>query len=99
MLTKKQNLLETIHGGHPDRYVNMFEAFRIVKDSPYFANNAAPVKGGPNVVNSWGVELAFPANTPGAFPVHKPTDKIVIKDVTHWRDYLKVPQVKYPESA
>ncbi|MCD8198301.1 MAG: uroporphyrinogen decarboxylase [Lachnospiraceae bacterium] len=99
MLSKKQNLLETIHGGHPDRYVNMFEAFRIVKDSPYFANNAAPVKGDPNVVNAWGVELAFPANTPGAFPVHKPADKIVIKDVTHWRDYLKVPQVKYPESA
>jgi uroporphyrinogen-III decarboxylase len=69
-----------------------------VKDSPYFANNPAPVKGGPDVVNAWGVTLSFPENTPGAFPVHKP-EKIAIKDITHWRDYLTAPQVKYPESA
>ncbi len=98
MLTKKQNLLETIRGGSPDRYVNMYEAFKICKDTPYFSNNPAPVKGGPNVVNAWGVTLSFPENTPGAFPVHTP-DKIVIKDITHWRDYLTVPQVKYPESV
>jgi uroporphyrinogen-III decarboxylase len=98
MLTKKQNLLETIRGGKPDRYVNMYEAFKIVKNSPYFANNPAPTKGGPDVVNAWGVTLSYPENTPGAFPVHKP-EKIVIKDITHWRDYLKAPQVKYPESA
>ncbi len=99
MLTKKQNLLETIRGGHPDRYVNMYEAFKIVKDTPYFANNAAPVKGGPDVVNSWGVTLSFPENTPGAFPVHKPADKIVIKDVTNWKNELILPEVKYPEEA
>ncbi len=98
MLTRKQNLLETIRGGNPDRYVNMYEAFKIYKDTPYFANNAAPVKGGPNVVNAWGVTLSFPENTPGAFPVHTP-DKIVVKDITHWRDYVTAPQVKYPEAA
>lgn len=98
MLTKKQNLLETIRGGHPDRYVNMFEAFKIYKNSPYFANNPAPVKGGPDVVNAWGITQSFPANTPGAFPVHTP-DKIVIKDICEWRDYVKFPQVIYPEEA
>ena len=30
MLTKKQNLLETIRGGHPDRYVNQYEAIAMV---------------------------------------------------------------------
>ena len=25
MLTKRQNLLETIHGGHPDRFVKQYE--------------------------------------------------------------------------
>ena len=25
MLTIRQNLLETIHGGHPDRFVNQYE--------------------------------------------------------------------------
>lgn len=98
MLTKKQNLLETIRGGHPDRFVNMFEAFKIYKNSPYFCNNPAPVKGGPEVVNAWGITQSFPANTPGAFPVHTP-DKIVIKDITHWKDYVTAPKVKYPESA
>ena len=32
MLTTKQNLLETIHGGHPDRFVNQYEAFKMVFD-------------------------------------------------------------------
>lgn len=98
MLTKKQNLLETIHGGHPDRFVNQFEAFKIVKNSPYFANNPAPAKGELNIVDAWGVTQSFPEGTPGAFPVHTP-EKIVIKDITHWRDYVKAPQVKYPEAA
>ncbi len=76
----------------------MYEDFKICKNTPYFANNPAPVKGGPEVVNAWGVTLSYPENTPGAFPVHTP-DKIVIKDVTHWRDYVTAPQVKYPESV
>lgn len=98
MLTKKQNLLETIRGGHPDRFVNQFEAFKIVKATPYFDHNPAPVPGGPDVVNAWGVTLSYPQGNPGAFPVHT-GDKIVIKDITHWRDYVKAPQVKYPEAA
>ena len=98
MLTKKQNLLETIRGGHPDRFVNQFEAFKIVKNSPYFANNPAPARGELNIVDAWGVTQSFPEGTPGAFPVHTP-EKIVIKDITHWRDYVKAPQVKYPEAA
>ena len=98
MLTKKQNLLETIRGGHPDRFVNQFEAFKIVKNSPYFANNPAPARGELNIVDAWGVTQSFPEGTPGAFPLHTP-EKIVIKDITHWRDYVKAPQVKYPEAA
>ncbi len=96
MLTKRQNLLETIRGGHPDRYVNMFEPFAMLRNTPYMDHNPAPKQGGPDVVNAWGVTRSFPLNTPGAFPVHTP-DKIVIKDITHWRDYVKAPQVHYPE--
>ena len=39
MLTKRHNLLETIHGGHPDRFVNQFEAFAFLKGNPFFASN------------------------------------------------------------
>ena len=97
MLTKRQNLLETIHGGTPDRFVNQFEAFAIIRNSPYMIHNAAPVKGGPQVVNAWGVTLEFPEGTPGAFPVHN-KDTIVCKDITHWRDYVRAPKVHYDES-
>ena len=35
MLTKKQNLLETIRGGKPDRFVNQYEAFAIMYGEPF----------------------------------------------------------------
>ena len=34
MLTKRQNLLETIHGGNPDRFVNQYEAFKMIMGTP-----------------------------------------------------------------
>ena len=97
MLTKRQNLLETIHGGNPDRFVNMFEPFAIIRNSPYMIHNAAPVRGGPRVVNAWGVTLEYPEGTPGAFPVHT-KDTIVCPDVTRWKEYVKAPRVHYDES-
>jgi hypothetical protein len=97
MLTKRQNLLETIHGGKPDRFVNQYEAFGMVIGSPFGNRNANPARGQMNVVNAWGITKSFPENVPGAFPVHTP-DKIVIKDMEHWQDYVKVPNVVYDAS-
>lgn len=94
MLTKKQNLLETIHGGNPDRFVNQYEAFGIVMGSPFGKRNPNPKYGETNIVNAWGVTKSYPVGTPGPFPVHTP-DKIVIKDIENWRDYVKVPRVVY----
>ena len=94
MLTKRQNLLETIRGGNPDRFVNQYEAFGILMGSPFGLRNPAPKPGELNVVNAWGVTRSWPAGLPGAFPVHTP-DKIVIKDIENWRDYVKVPNVVY----
>ena len=97
MLTKKQNLLETIHGGHPDRFVNQYEAFQMAF-TPIMMQSPMPEYGGEPVVNAWGVTNAWPIGTPGSFPVHTP-DKIVIKDITRWRDYVKAPPTKFPEAA
>ena len=94
MLTKRQNLLETIHGGHPDRFVNQYEAFAMQVGNAFSIHNPGPKPGEHNVVNAWGVTKSWPVGTPGAFPVHTP-DKIVIKDIDEWQKYLKVPQVKY----
>ena len=94
MLTKRQNLLETIRGGNPDRFVKQYEAFAMIIGSPFGKRNPNPKYGELNVVNAWGVTKSYPVGTPGAFPVHTP-DKIVIKDIENWRDYVKVPQVVY----
>ena len=94
MLTKRQNLLETIRGGSPDRFVNQYEAFGLVIGSPFGKRNPSPKYGERNIVNAWGITKSWPEGTPGAFPVHTP-EKIVIRDIEHWRDYVKVPRVVY----
>jgi len=96
MLTKKQNLIETMKGGNPDRFVNQYEALEILFH-PYFANSNMPQPGQHDVVNSWGVTNSWPAGMPGAFPVHTP-EKIVVKDITHWRDYVKAPKATFSDA-
>jgi len=96
MLTAKQNMLETIRGGKPDRFVNQFEAVQLMFH-PFFAfGNTMVEKGGPDVVNAWGVTNSYPSNTPGPFPLHTP-DKIVVKDITRWYDYVKAPPLKFTD--
>lgn len=98
MLTRRQNLLETIRGGNPDRYVNQYEPFVLMFANPYSTAYPMATPGGGSVVNGWGVTYNFPKGMPGQFPVHTP-DKIVIKDIEKWRDYVKAPSVIYPEEA
>jgi hypothetical protein len=105
MLTKKQNLLETIRGGNPDRFVNQYEAFDCSPSSPFgmimgnpiSAASAMPAPGGAPVKDSWGVTRAWPANVPGAFPVHDEAHK-VLKDITQWEKLVKAPKLDYPQS-
>lgn len=92
MLTKKQNLLETIKNGKPDRYVNQYEGVQLVYGTPYTASNKMPTKGGENIVNAWGVTISFPDGMPGPFPVHD-EKHIVCKDVTEWRKDVTAPNV------
>ena len=94
MLTKRQNMIETMRGGNPDRFVNGYEALGLVMGSPFGKRNPNPKPGELNIVNAWGITKSWPKGTPGAFPVHTP-DKIVIKDIEEWQKYVKVPRVKY----
>lgn len=95
MLTKRENLLETIHGGNPDRYVNQYEAFALLRANPFADTNPNPAPGQLNVVNAWGVTKSWPKGTPGAFPVHD-EEHIVCKDIAEWRKYVKAPNVVFP---
>jgi len=100
MLTKKQNLLETIHGGKPDRFVNQYEAFDCAPDSlfgfifadPVVADSPMPMFGGEPVKNSWGVTKSWPANVPGPFPVHDDVHKVLKgENVARWEKFVKAP--------
>jgi len=95
MLTAKQNMQECIRGGNPERFVNQYEAIKLLFH-PYFLHAGGVSKGDLNKVNAWGVTNSFPENVPGGFPVHT-ADKIVIKDIEHWRDYVKAPPLKFTD--
>ncbi len=96
MLTKRQNLVETIRGGNPDRYVNQFEFLSLLGGNPYSARTVCPAKGGGPVKNQWGVTTSFPAGVPAPFPVHDQAH-IVIKDIEDWKLYVKAPNLLFPE--
>ncbi|MBQ9815663.1 MAG: uroporphyrinogen decarboxylase [Lachnospiraceae bacterium] len=91
MLSIKENLRETLKkDGHPDRFVNQFEYMGLIF-CPTSMMNPRVGYGEGQKVDAWGVTKEWPIGTPGAFPVHTP-DKIVIKDIEHWQDYLKPPK-------
>lgn len=96
MLTKRQNMIETIRGGNPDRFVNGHEALATIRSNPLSRDYPRPTYGGPSVKNGWGVTIQFPAGAPGPFPVHD-DEHIVLKDIEHWRDYVKAPELNYTE--
>jgi len=97
MLTKRQNLLETIRGGKPDRFVNQFSAFKMAPGDPVNAAFPRPKKGETNK-SGWGVTYIFPEHTPGPLPLHG-DGYTVVKDVTKWRDTVSAPPLDYPEEA
>ena len=92
MLTPRQNMIETIRGGHPDRFVNQFEALAVQRGNPL--NDVKVKYGEPPVTNAWGVTKIWPIGTPGAFPVHD-EEHIVVKDIENWKEYVKAPPAKF----
>ena len=94
MLTKKQNLLETIKGGNPDRFVNQYEFVETPYVDPFNATNPYPGHMGEETVDYWGVTWRWPEGTPGALPIHDESHTL-IKDIKHWQQYVKAPPLDY----
>lgn len=93
MLTKRQNLMETIKGGNPDRFVNQYEYMEIVR----VPGRKRPAPG-ETIVNEWGITFSWPKDQIGPFPVHE-GDLRVLKDVTKWKEIVKAPALDFPEEA
>ena len=96
MLTAKENFLETIRGGNPDRFVNQYEAYHFLSH-PYTAHSGGFLQPGQmNVKNAWGVINSYPAHVPAPFPEHTP-DKVLIKDIEDWKEYVHAPSLKFTD--
>ena len=96
MLTKRENLMEVLRGGNPDRFVKQYEAFEIITEDPYALHFPDPKPGQMDVKTGWGATKQWPEGFPGAFPVHDEAH-IVCKDVADWKDYVKAPPAVFPE--
>ncbi len=96
MLTKKQNFLETIRGGNPDRFVNQYEYLAMVGGSPISSQSPRCTPGGGPVVDAWGVTKNWPAGLPGQFPVHDYEHRVV-KDITRWKETVHMPRTDFPD--
>ncbi len=95
MLTKRQNFMETICGGNPDRFVNQYEAYAFVMN-PITMAAPLPMPGEPDKPDTFGVWFSWPEGQPGAYPVHTP-DKVVITDIEKWREQVIRPQIEFSE--
>ena len=96
MLNAKENMREVVRGGVPVRFVNQYEAIALLYHPYIMFSGGRLEKGETDKVNAWGVTNSYPENTPGTFPVHTP-DKIVVKDIERWYDYVKPPSLKFTD--
>lgn len=95
MLTIRENFIEIITGGKPDRFVKQFEYMRRAND-PITAHCCAGCPRGGSRVNDWGVSVICPEELPGAYPVHD-VKHIILKDITRFHEILHRPDpTAYP---
>ena len=94
MLNTKQNFLETIKkGGKPDRIIKQFEGTSFLPGDPVnFLVRGERYKGMPAKKDLWGTTILWPEDSPAAMP-HVTEAIKVIKDVTTWREFAKVPDL------
>ena len=91
MLTKKQNLMEVMKGGNPDRFVNQYEFMEIIMEVPMV--KGVFLEPGAERKNAWGVYYRWPEGHIGQMPVHG--EHTVVKDITEWKKYVKAPSVEF----
>lgn len=95
MLTRKENLRETLRGGHPDRFVNQYSYMEFMPD-PIRREAGTDLKPGEEAYNGWGVKICFPEGAPGEFPLCEGENKL-LKDILQWRDVIKAPRTKFTD--
>jgi hypothetical protein len=92
MLTTRANLIETISGGAPDRFVNQFEFMELITEAP-MTRRCSP---GEQITNEWGITFYWREDQLGSFPLHD-AEHEVMKDLSAWRKSVKAPSVDYSD--
>lgn len=93
MITPKQNLLESLKkGGSPVCLNNSFTMMRGIAGDPVFKLVRGNRIRGTESYDVWGTKILFPEDAPAAIPLVTEENQVV-KDITCWRDYVKVPDL------
>ncbi len=99
MLTPRENYLELVKGGKPDRLVNGYEPFAFIFSDPllkkYYFDCYVE---GQDTLNPFGVTIRWEKGEHAGMPYITPENK-VIKDITNWKKDFVVQDVKFPEEV
>lgn len=92
-MTPREIFLELLKpDGKPERQLKQYEATQVIFQEPisgYLRGNRQP---GTISVDRFGTTILFPKDAPGATP-HITEENKVLKDITHWRDYVHAPDL------
>ena len=73
-LTPRENLMETMKGGKPERFVKQYEAFDIpFRDLASYRWRNNPRPGEIDKINNWGVTVSWPRVSPAPSRTTGPT--------------------------
>lgn len=94
MLNSRENFLATIRpDGKPDRLVKQFEGTVFLPGDPVCAYVRGNRYAGMEPLKDlWGTTVVWPQNVPAAMP-HVTEETKVIRDITSWRSFTRVPDL------
>ena len=93
MQTPKEIFLELLKpNGRPERVLKQYEALYMCLNDPINTHLRGNRRRGSVSRDRWGTTISFPADAPGAIPVHT-DDLTVCPDVTHWEETVHAPDL------
>ena len=99
MSTPREIFLEMLKpDGRPERILDQYEALAMMTGDPINAYLRGNRVRGTTSVDRWGTTILFPADAPGPMPDTRDELK-VLRDITHWRDYVHAPDLEANCSA
>ena len=92
-MTAKEIFLELLkEDGKPERQLVQYEALQMALGDPIGGYLHMGRRPGATITDLWGTVVDWPADAPGSMPIVTEENK-VIKDITHWRDYVHAPDI------